>query len=200
LNTLIDFLRRLIRNFDFWISRFASSMAESQLNFVDLSDKVAIDIDKVIVYHFNMLVRKDDLFPTQYRATLSGAERERQQISERLELIEAEAAVLRQRLQWLDATIDALRPLCQTEQETQDAPRIAEVCYHVLRNLGRPATAPEIRDVVQTMFDLKQYPNALAVIHTVLSRMNTVKRYKQTDGKTYYQVVAETPGNPGGLG
>lgn len=133
-----------------------------------------------------MYIRKDDLNPTQYRATLSAAERERQELSERLVQIQSEGVMLQQRIQWLNTMIEALRPLCQTEQEEEDVPHIGAVCYYVLSNLGRAATAPEIRDLIAPMLDLSRYPNPLAVIHTTLGRMEGITRFKGNDGKTYF--------------
>src|ERR1700722_15685016 len=136
-----------------------------------------------------MLVRKDDLFPTQHRATLGAAQRELEQLQARMAQIDSDRTMIQERVQTLGNMIAALLPLCQTEQEEEDAPKIGAICYHVLANFGRAATAPQIRDQVATMVDLSRYPNPLAVIHTVLGRMDGVQRFKGQDGKTYFQVM-----------
>ncbi len=138
-----------------------------------------------------MRIKNEDLNPTQYpeyRSALDSAVNELQMIDARLQAIEQEANGLKQRRAWLQMTIQSLRPLCDAEFQADAAPQIGVVCYNVLLNLQRPATAPEIRDAAKPYIDFSRYPNPLAVIHMALKRMNGVECLK-TAGKTFYQVT-----------
>jgi len=123
----------------------------------------------------------------QYRSTLEAMTQERYTLASRLQEINQERAAIEQRLQWLAATIESIKPLCESEEQEEDVPKLSAVCYHVLGNLNRPATAPEIRDLVQSIMDLSDYSNALAVIHTTLHRMPEVQSFKSS-GKTYFRL------------
>lgn len=146
-----------------------------------------------------MTVIRDQPTQFQYRATLQAMEREQYAISARIQELEAERNALQQRAKWLADTILSLTPLCEAEELEEDVPKLSAVCYNVLANLQRPATAPEIRDLVQQIVDLSGYSNALAVIHTTLHRMPDVNAFKSA-GKTYFQLEPPRLTSPEGLG
>jgi hypothetical protein len=139
-----------------------------------------------------MIIRNEDLAAqsnAQFRLSANAAIRESEQIVVRLQQIEQERATLQQRFEQLQETIRALQPLCEAEAAEETVPALGPPCYHIVSNLGRPATAPEIRNLIAGTIDLKRYNNPLAMIHMALKRMPGVNCFKGTDGKTYYAVA-----------
>jgi hypothetical protein len=123
----------------------------------------------------------------QYRLTLQTLVQEAEAVKTRLGEIESEKAGLSDRLQFLEATIQSLQPLCQTEEQVADTPALRFGCLQILWNATSAMNAPQIRDALAGITDLSKYTNPLAAIHTTLHRMPEVMAFK-IGGKTYFEL------------
>jgi hypothetical protein len=100
----------------------------------------------------------------EYRRALDAACRE-------WETLAHQRAELEERLTQLTETIGMLTKLCGL------TPKIAwgltDACRAIVRNAANPMTAVEVRNRLAAIgFDLSEYSNELASIHTVLKRLN----------------------------
>jgi hypothetical protein len=100
----------------------------------------------------------------EYRRALDAACRE-------WETLARQRAQLEERLTQLTETIGMLSKLCGVTAKL--AWGLTEACRTVLRNARGPMTPVEVRNRLAAIgFDLSEYANELASIHTVLKRLN----------------------------
>jgi hypothetical protein len=99
----------------------------------------------------------------EYRRALEAAVREYEQAV-------ADRTALDARIAQLHQTIGTLTKLCGF---TPTVPLgLTDACRLVLRNAGRPMTAVQVRERLESIgFDVEKYSNSLAAIHTVLKRL-----------------------------
>ncbi len=117
-----------------------------------------------------------------YRRALDEATRE-------CERLLAQRAAVDERLAQLTQTIAGLMRLCHL---TPTVPLgLTDACRLVLKASAQPLVAVEVRAQLEAIgFDLTRYANVLAVIHTVLRRLNEageVRFIPQPYGKPAYQ-------------
>jgi hypothetical protein len=87
------------------------------------------------------------------------------------EALARQRADLEERLTQLTETIGMLSKLCGLTPKLTWG--LTEACRAVLRNAANPMTPVEVRNRLAAIgFDLSQYSNELASIHTVLKRLN----------------------------
>jgi hypothetical protein len=99
-----------------------------------------------------------------YRRALDAALRE-------YEALTRERADLDARIAQLAQTVGSLTRLCGFEPTVPWG--LTDACRMVLKAAGHPLTAVEVRAQLQAMgIDLSKYTNDLAVVHTILRRLN----------------------------
>jgi hypothetical protein len=87
------------------------------------------------------------------------------------EALARQRADLEERLTQLTETIGMLSKLCGLTPKLTWG--LTEACRAVLRNAANPMTPVEVRNRLAAIgFDLSQYSNELASIHTVLKRLH----------------------------
>ena len=89
-------------------------------------------------------------------------------------------------MQSLQATIEALSRVTQFPPPPVDV-SLPELCATVLQHVQGALTAPQIRDyLLQMGYDISNYSNPMAVLHTTLQRMQGVGVSKNSEGQTTY--------------
>ena len=115
-----------------------------------------------------------------YRAALQAAIKEYESLGEERRKIDDRLTQLAQSIGTLSRLIGL----------TPTAPLSITQAVRLAMRTGVPMTAPKVRDHLQSIgFDLSEYSNELAVIHTVLRRLNEageVRILAKRDGKVSY--------------
>jgi len=100
----------------------------------------------------------------EYRRALEAACRE-------WETLARQRAELEERLTQLTETIGMLTKLCGLTPKLSWG--LTDACRAILRNAANPMTPVEVRNRLAAIgFDLSEYSNELASIHTILKRLN----------------------------
>ena len=100
----------------------------------------------------------------EYRRALEAACRE-------WETLARQRAELEERLTQLTETIGMLTKLCGLTPKLSWG--LTAACRAILRNAAHPMTPVEVRNRLAAIgFDLSEYSNELASIHTILKRLN----------------------------
>jgi len=123
-------------------------------------------------------VTSDDL--ASYRTALRSAREAFLKTNERLQAIQEEQVSLANELVQLRRTISALSALC-SEEPALDKLGITSSCEQVMEAATAIMTTKDVIDALDQLgFDLASQKNAMASVHSVLTRMAGAKKIEKT--------------------
>jgi uncharacterized coiled-coil DUF342 family protein len=107
-----------------------------------------------------------------YRAALDAAAKELENVTRQRDALNVRMMQLQGTIRGLQALITHTNQADHAAQVELESIQLADAIMTVLRSMGRPMKAMEIRDALAQMgFDLDRFVNPLAAIHNAIKRL-----------------------------